>query len=158
MQKSILRQRKKEKKMKYQKTLKIPIHYLTTKAKIDKLDRTTARITYCIRLINKLVDKDTKLDRPTIRKLIKDAGISSKTGLSAGFIDQCLDKVLWSWRSYKKLHKDWEKKVEYAEEKRKEKWLKKLLKREPFPPNFNQKTSCRIDYRTGRIEWNKQIN
>jgi hypothetical protein len=29
-----------------------------------------------------------------------------KTGLSAGFIDQSIDKALWSWKSYKKLYKD----------------------------------------------------
>ncbi len=32
--------------------------------------------------------------------------IASRTGLSAGFVDQCVDKVLWSWRSYKALHND----------------------------------------------------
>jgi hypothetical protein len=64
--------------------------------------------------------------------------------------------VLWSWKSYKKLHQDWERKVEYAEKKSKEKWLEKLLKREPSLPKFNQKTGCRIDYRTGRIEWNRR--
>jgi hypothetical protein len=144
--------------MKYQKTLTIPVHYALTKTKSDKLNKLTGRLTYAIGLISNLLDEQTKLDRPTLRKLVKQVNISSKTGLSAGFIDQCLDKVLWSWRSYKKLHQDWEKKVEYAEKKSKEKWLKKLLKREPFPPNFNQKTSCRIDYRTGRIEWNRQAS
>jgi transposase len=142
--------------MKYQKTLKIPIHYALTKTKLDKLNKLTGRLTYAIGLISNLLNEQTKLDRPTLRKLVKQVNISSKTRLSAGFIDQCIDKVLWSWRSYKKLHQDWERKVEYAEKKSKEKWLEKLLKREPFLPNFNQKTSCRIDYRTGRIEWNKR--
>src|SRR3990172_7002330 len=148
--------------MHIQKSIKIPIHYNTTRTKKDILDRLTARITYCIRLISELIIQETKIDRPTIRKLVKDNEIASKTGLSAGFIDQCIDKVIWSWRSYKRLHKEWEKKVERAgkrvesatDEKEKvkgEKSLQKLLKREPSRPTFQNKTSCRIDYRTGKI-------
>ncbi len=100
--------------MHIQKSIRIPIHYDTTRTKKDILDRLTARITYCIRLISELIIEETKIDRPAIRKLIKDNDIASKTGLSAGFIDQCIDKVIWSWRSYKKIHKEWEKKVERA--------------------------------------------
>jgi hypothetical protein len=106
--------------MKYQKTLKVPIHYALTKTKLDKLNKLTARLTYAIQLISNLIDEQTEIDRPTLRKLVKHANISSKTGLSAGFIDQCMDKVLWSWKSYKKLHQDWERKAEWAKKKRKE--------------------------------------
>jgi len=141
--------------MQVQKTVKIPVHYATTRAKLDKLDKITARITYCIQLISNLIDDETMLYRPTIRKLVKNHNIASKTGLSAGFVDQCIDKVIWSWKSYKRLHKDWERKIEYAKKRGNEKYLKKLLKREPTPPNFNKKTPCRIDYRTGKIEWNR---
>ncbi len=39
------------------KTIRIPIHYRTTKSKLYRLDRLTARITYCSSLINSLVTK-----------------------------------------------------------------------------------------------------
>ena len=52
-------------KITYQKTIKIPIHYGTTKEKLDKLNKLTARITYVIRLISELITEDTKLDRKT---------------------------------------------------------------------------------------------
>lgn len=149
-----------------QKTLKIPVHYDTTKRKRDILDRLTARITYGIRLISELIDEDTGLDRTTIRKMVKNGDIVEKTGLSYGFRDQCIDKVIWSWKSYKKLHKDWERKVKAAEERiasmkdekgkaKREKSFEKLIKREPSKPAFHNKTPCRFDYRTGKVEWGK---
>jgi putative transposase len=101
----------------YRKCLKVPVHYNTTASKIYIRDRLTARITYGISLISSSVTIDTKLDRPTIRKITRDGDIVSKTGLSAGFVDQCVDKVLWSWRSYKALHNDWERKVDRAIER-----------------------------------------
>ncbi|MCE8428964.1 MAG: hypothetical protein J5U19_11305 [Candidatus Methanoperedens sp.] len=39
--------------MHIQKSIKIPIHYDTTRTKQDKLGKLTAQITYCIRLITK---------------------------------------------------------------------------------------------------------
>ena len=152
--------------MRIQKSIKIPVHYDTTGTKLNILDRLTARMTYCIRLISELIIEETKIDRPAIRKLVKDKDIASKTGLSAGFIDQCIDKVIWSWRSYKKIHKEWKKKVDRSgkrvesardenEKVKREKSLQKLLKKEPSRPAFRNKTSCRIDYRTGKVEWGK---
>jgi putative transposase len=152
--------------MQVKKSIKIPVHYDITNTKIGMLDRLTARITYCIRLISGLIDEDAKLDRKTIRKLVKNSDIEEKTGLSYGFRDQCIDKVIWAWKSYKKLHKKWENKLELAkerfesarddEEKEKaEKSLDKLLKKEPSKPSFEDKTPCRIDSRTGKIEAGK---
>ena len=142
--------------MKYQKTIKIPIHYGTTKEKLNKLNKLTARTTYAIRLISALIREDTKLDRKTLRGLVNDTDIAEKTELSYGFVDQCIDKVLWSWKSYKKLHKAWDKQVEHAEERGNDRWLAKLKKREPAPPTFDtHKVSCRIDVRTGHVEYNK---
>jgi putative transposase len=148
------------------KSIKTPVHYDTTKSKISILDNLTARITYCIRLISDLIDENTKLDRTTLNNLVKNSYMVEKTGLSSGFIQQCIDKVIWSWRSYKELHNDWEKKIKRAEEKisaarddaekeKREKYLQKLLKREPSRPSFQDKTSCRFDCRTGRIESGK---
>ncbi len=152
--------------MQVQKSLNIPVHYATTKSKISKLDNLTARITYCIVRISELITDEMKIDRPTIRKLVKDNNIALKTGLSAGFIDQCIDKVIWAWNSYKWHHGEWEKKLKKAEErvlsakdeKEKEKRgksLQKMLKREPSKPSFQDKTACRIDYRTGKVEHGK---
>jgi putative transposase len=145
------------------KCLKIPIHYATTKTKLDKLDNLTARVTCCITLISSLISDDTELDRKTVRGLVKENNIGSKTGLSSGFVDQCVDKVIWSWKSYRKLHADWERRLESVKERvdsvednrakeKAEKSLAKLIKREPSTPEFHEKTPCRIDYRTGRIE------
>lgn len=145
------------------KSLKIPVHYAVTKAKLDKLDKLTARITFGLRLTSSFISNETELDRKTIRKIAKANEIANKTGLSAGFVDQIVDKVIWSWRSYKKLHKDWERRVDGAKERvdlaedgrkreKAEKSLNKLIKREPSTPTFREKTPCRIDYRTGRIE------
>ena len=140
----------------YQKTIKIPIHYGTTKKKLDKLNKLTTRITYAIRLISELIKEDTKIDRKVIRELINNSDIREKTGLSTRFIDQCMHKVIWSWRGYKQLHKDWEKQVERATERKKEKWLSKLIKREPSKPSFNtHKVSCHIDILTGQVEQNR---
>ena len=149
--------------MQVRKTIKIPIHYDTTNTKVGILDRLTSRITYCIRLVSGLIDENTKLDRTTIRKLVKDSNIIELTGLSYGFRDQCIDKAIWVWKSYNKQHKRWGIQVIRAEERvasardEKEKTkrttsLEKLLKREPSKPDFRNKTPCRIDYRTGKIE------
>ena len=142
--------------MQYRKTIKIPIHYGTTKEKLDKLNKLTARITYAIRLISALTTEDTEIDRKTIRALVKNSDIVKRTGLSAGFVQQCADKVIWSWKSYKKLHKTWAKQVASVEQSGNDKWLAKLKKREPSPPSFTtHKVSCWIDIRTGSIEDNK---
>ena len=142
--------------MQYQKTIRIPIHYGTTKEKMDKLNNLTARITYAIRLISELITEGVKLDRKTLREFVKNSDVVAKTKLSAGFIDQCVDKVLWSWKAYTRLHRKWEKQVVSAERRDNEKWLAKLQKREPSKPYFeNRKVPCRIDYRTGRIEWGR---
>jgi len=149
--------------MKIQKSLKIPVHYDTTKTKQNILDKLTARMTYGIRLISELITEETKIDRKTIRRLVKDSDIVTKTGLSAGFIDQCIDKAIWTWTSYRKLHRRWENQVISSEErivsardeKEKEKRVKsyeKVLAREPSRPSFEDKISCRIDCRTGKIE------
>lgn len=141
----------------YRKTIKIPVHYGATKKKLDKLNKLTARITYAIRLISALITEDMELNRKTLRELVSNSDVVEKTGLSAGFIDQCIDKVLWSWKSYKRVHKKWEKQVASAAKRDNQKWLAKLLKREPSKLSFeNRKVPCRIDYRTGRIQWSRE--
>jgi hypothetical protein len=75
-------------RMQVKKTIKIQVHYDTTNTKIGILDRLTARITYFIMLISNLINENTELDRKTIRKLVKENDIESKTGVSYGFRDQ----------------------------------------------------------------------
>ena len=79
-----------------QKSLRVPIHYDTTKTKIGILDSLTARITYTIKLISELITEDTEIDRKTIRKLVKNSDIVAKTGLASGFVQQCIDKYIWA--------------------------------------------------------------
>ena len=142
--------------MQIKKTVKIPVHYATTKFKQSILDNTTARITYCIRCISNLINEDTELIRKNIRKLVKENDVAEKTKLSAGFVDQCVDKAIWSWKSYKKLHNDWLRRLERVVCRDNEVYLWKYLQKEPMSPNFNHKTPCRVDVRTGKIEWNKK--
>lgn len=149
------------------KTVKIPIHYKATDAKIQKLDRLTARLTYCITLINSLVTKDTKLGVKALQRLVDDNGIAGKAKLSTGYVQQCRDKVLWSWRSYKVLHDDWKYSFDDAteelgscgddEREKLERKVERLEKREPSPPSFLHKTSCRLDHRTGKTKKLKQL-
>lgn len=150
------------------KTVRIPVHFSTTKSKIYRLDNLTARLTYGISLINDLVTVDTKLDRPTLRKLVKDSDVVEKCGLSAVYIDQCIDKVLWTWRSYEDKYKEWKYRYDRAveelariakqnncgddEREKREKKVERLEKNEPSMPMFRHKVSCRLDYRTGKIE------
>ena len=136
----------------------------------------TARTTYGISIISERVTEDTKLSRNALHTISYSSEVAEKTGLSAGFIQQCEDKVLsagfiqqcedkvlWSWKSYKALYSDWERKLAYHQEKlltlddekkraRKEQYIQKLLEREPSPPGFPDKTPCRLDPRTGKIQ------
>ncbi len=145
------------------KSVRIPVHYDTTGNKTSILDNLTARITYCIRLISELVNRDTVTDRATIRKLVKGSDIIERTGLSSGFIDQCIDKVIWTWKSNNEHYDKWNDKVLRAQERlfsarddkereKAEKSLNKLMSGEPSVPDFEDKTSCRFDYRTGSVE------
>jgi transposase len=142
--------------MQIKKTIKIPIHYATTKLKQSILNNTTARITFCIRSISELINKDTELTRKNIRLLVRKNKIAEKTKLSAGFIDQCIDMAIWSWKSYKRLHDDWLQRLEKVLAKDDEVYLWKFLQKEPTPPKFNHKISCHMDIRTGKIQWNKK--
>ena len=143
--------------------MRVPVHYATTTTKLHKLDRLTARVTYGIRIISEHVTDDMSLDRASIRKASRASDVVNMAGLSSGYVQQCEDKVLWSWKSYKALHSDWERKLAYHQEKlltiddekkraRKEQYTQKLLGREPSIPAFKDKTPCRIDPRTGKIQ------
>jgi flagellar biosynthesis/type III secretory pathway chaperone len=169
---------KDKKRIEIKKTIRIPVHYDATKVKIDILNNLTARITYGIRLISEVVydlvkdvegtDEELKcLKLNVIEENVNNSDIIEKTGLQSTYIQQCINKVIFSYKSYGDLHKKWEGKVERAEERletarddkeleKTEKWLEKLRKREPSKPDFRDKTPCRLDYRTGNlIKWNE---
>ncbi len=162
-----------KKTIEVKKTIRIPIHYDVTKNKMDILNNLTARITYGIRLISEIVydlvkdvegtDEELKfLKLNVIEEIVNNSNIVEKTGLQSTYIQQCINKVIFSYKSYRDLHKKWEEKVERAKEmfegsrddkelEKAGKWLEKLKKREPSKPDFRDKTSCRLDWRTGNI-------
>lgn len=147
---------KEKKTIEIKKTVRIPIHYDATKNKMDILNRLSSRITYGIRLIGELVsdiyaetfisgddnDINSILKLSVIEEIVKNSNIIEKTGLNSNFIQQCINKVIFSFKSHRKLHKEWEGKVERAEKRlylawgdkeieKAEKWLDKLRKGEP---------------------------
>ncbi len=170
-----------KKRIEIKKTIRIPVHYDVTKNKMDILNSLTARITYGIRLIGELVsdvyadafingddnDLNSILKLSIIEDIVNNSDIIEKTGLQSTYIQQCINKVIFSYKSHRKLHKEWEGKVERAEKRlenarddkermKGEKWLEKLKKREPSKPDFRDKTSCRLDWRTGTVEKSKE--
>jgi len=168
---------KEKKQIDVKKTIRIPVHYDVTKNKMDILVRLTERITYGIRLIGELVsdvyadtfingdddDLNSILKLSVIEDIVKNSNIIEKTGLNSNFIQQCINKVIFSYKSHRKLHKEWEGKVERTEERlesarddkereKGEKWLKKLRKREPSKSDFREKTPCRFTHNVGTVE------
>lgn len=84
------------------------------------------------------------------------ARIAALTKLQCAYMQQCRDQALWMWRSYHSQHEEWERRVEYA----KGKWRDKLLEREPRKPlrdGLVKKIPIRIDLRTGTIEGSKRV-
>lgn len=164
------------------KTIRIPVHYDVTKNKMDILNRLTARITYGIRLISEVVydlvkdvegtDEELQfLKLNVIEEIVYNTDIVEKTGLNSNFIQQCINKVIFSYKSYRDLHNKWEGKIERAEERlysarddkeleKAGKWLEKLRKREPSKSfgksDCDHKIPCRLDWRTGNVvKWDE---
>ena len=139
--------------MKYVRTVKVPVHYLTTRKKFSYLDRLTARLTYAVRLWSEIAERHglkSMTDCSPFEQTVKD-----ETGLSAGFVQQARDKALWMWGSYRKQHEEWKWMLSKA--KAGSKWYEKLLKREPSPPCTSkrsrlEKIPTRFDRRTGQVQ------
>ena len=78
------------------------------------------------------------------------------TGLPSAFVQCARDRALWSYRSYKRLHKEWERRVDKLEkdiEKKKAiRKLYRLKKREPSIPRVDKKQPIFFDSRIGKIE------
>lgn len=142
------------------KTVKIPIYYATTKQKLDVLNRLTARLTYGVHLWSQIIEANDIRTRGGLRKRKFEREVRGQTGLSAGFVQCCADTALWTWRSYRRLHREWERKVKRAQRRGGERWLRKLMKREPQPPFSNglrHKIPIWFDYRVGSLEESNAI-
>lgn len=139
-----------------QKTVKVPIHYATTKNKLHVLDRLTARLTYAVKLWSEVIERHGIHTRRELQQLDHQHFVQQLTGLSAGFVQQCGNQALWMWESYRELHSKWQKAVEKVRARGNESWLRKLLEREPSKPfqgkNSNRKIPTRFDYRTGEVK------
>lgn len=129
--------------MQFARTIRVPLHYEAGQLKLKKLDKLTARLSYCTSVFLSIISTTGVDTKSGLAKLEKDVQHSTK--LSAGFVQQCRDKAIWMWRSYKKLHKSWERRVARCKD---EKFLKKLKKREPSSPTVNGKISVRLDYKS----------
>lgn len=141
------------------KTVKIPVHYATTKRKLDILSRLTARLTY-VHLWSQIIEANGTRTRMGLRKRELERKVRRQTGLSAGFVQCCADAALWMWRSYWKLHREWGSRVRQVQRKGDERWLRKLLKREPQPPFSNglkHKIPIWFDYRIGNLEHSEAV-
>ena len=139
----------------YVRTLKLPVHYLTTKRKLSVLDKLTARHTYAVRLFCEEISNSGQ--KVSSRKQIRQHSryVQKKTGLSTGFIQQAEDKALWMWLSYYELHKVWRYHLKRA--KTGTKRYNKILKREPSKPCVSSRSKINkipvwFDERTGELQ------
>lgn len=143
-----------------QKTLKLSVGELT-KAKLDMLNRLTARLTYATGLWLDVIRRERTSSRAKIEQHRKE--IQARTGLNAAFAQATRDRALWMWRSYRTLHREWAwrgrklerflKRVRDSKRRRKiEHKLYRLKQREPSEPTITRKISVMFDQRIGRIE------
>jgi len=141
--------------MRVVKTVKIPVHYATTKRKLDILNKLTARLTYGVWLWSQIIRANDIRTRSGLRKAELERQVREQTGLSAAFVQCCADTALWMWRSYWKLNSEWKRRIKQARRVGDERWLGKLMKREPQPPFSNglqHKIPIWFDYRIGSLE------
>jgi len=144
------------------KTIILPVSPDITKKKLNYIERLSARVTYAVTLYLDIIIKNdiTKLSEANKYQEF----IARKTGLSSAFVQCARDRALEMYRSYKKLHKEWLKKVkklEKAVEKAKsrnkskvrklEKKLKRLKERKPSLLVVRRKQPIFFDNRIGAI-------
>lgn len=144
------------------KTIILPVSPDITKKKLNYIERLSARVTYAVTLYLDIIIKNdiTKLSEANKYQEF----IARKTGLSSAFVQCARDRALEMYRSYKKLHKEWlrkvkkpEKAVEKAKSRNKskvrklEKKLKRLKERKPSLPVVRRKQPIFFDNRIGAI-------
>lgn len=143
-----------------QKTLKLPVGELT-KVKLDMLDHLTARLTYATGLWLDVIRRERTISKSKIERHRKE--IQAETGLNSAFAQATRDRALWMWRSYRRLHREWEWRVRKLERvlkrsknpKIRRKFghkLYRLKQREPSEPTITRKQPVMFDRRIGRIE------
>ncbi|MFP4609287.1 MAG: hypothetical protein ACLFNY_06895, partial [Candidatus Aenigmatarchaeota archaeon] len=145
--------------MKVRKTVKVPIHFRTTKKKMSYLDNLTARLTYAAHLLCEKINEEGFIPSNTYDVRRYSEYLEKETGLSTGFIQQVEDKVLWMYKQYKRNHEKWEWAMSNAREGTR--WYKKLEQREPAlpdPKRHNKKIPTFFDYRTGRIQRTEDLD
>jgi putative transposase len=152
------------------KTLVLPVDHRITSTKLKFLDKLTARLTFGVQLfLEKLIAENiTSVKEAENYRL----DIQTRTGLSSGFAQTCRDKALWMFKSYRELHREWQREIERLETsiasckkrlarksttkdtKRLRKLQHKLYrwnKRQPSPPTIRGKVPVMFDYRVGDI-------
>ena len=158
------------KPLKICKTLVLPVDDRITRTKMKFLDKLTARLTYGVQLFLENIIAENITTAKEAEKYRKD--IETITGLSSAFAQTCRDKALWMFKSYQKLHREWQwdikrleksivtckerlaKKITTKDKKRLRKLQHKLYrwkKRQPSPPTIRGKVPIMFDYRVGDI-------
>lgn len=124
----------------------MPLHHMADEIKLKKLDKITARCTFGVSVFLGIIRSTGIATKSGLAEFEKD--VQKSTKLSSGFVQQCRDKAVWMWKSYLKLHKKWERRAARCKD---EKYLKKLMKREPSEPAVNGKCPVRLDSRTASL-------
>jgi putative transposase len=88
------------------KTLVLPVDDRITRTKIKFLDKLTARITYGVQLFLEKIIAEKITSVKEAEKYRTD--IQTRTGLSSAFAQNCRDKALWMFQSYRQLYRDWQ--------------------------------------------------
>lgn len=146
-----------------QKTVKLPVSHEITKRKLDRIERLSARLTYAISLYLDIVIEKGITTRKEANAYQKT--IAERTGLTSAFIQCARDRALEMYRSYKRLHEKWKKRVEELKKslerarakenkngiRKLERKLKRMMDREPSPPSVNRKQPIFFDRRIGEI-------
>ena len=106
------------------KTIKIPVSEEITKRKKYIINRISERMTYGVQLYIDIIVKNDITEFKEANKFQKYIG--EKTGLPSAFVQCARDMGLWMYRSYKELHRDWERRIEKLEKKLRKEKNKKL--------------------------------
>jgi transposase len=140
------------------KTVRIPVHYAITRRKLLILDSLTARTTQGVYLWSQLFEKHrlkgTYADR---RRFYGQVKAEAKLGTMA---QCCFDTAAWMWWSYREAHKAWRRELAIARREGADRWLRKLLRREPQEPFTNGmqgKVPIWFDSRFGMIERTREM-
>ncbi|MFX1519808.1 MAG: zinc ribbon domain-containing protein [Promethearchaeota archaeon] len=152
------------------KTLVLPVDNRVTRKKLKFLDKLTARLTYGVELFLEIIIAENITSVKEAENYRQE--VQTRTGLSSGFVQACRDKALWMVKSYRQLHREWQREMERLKKslatckkrlarksttkdtKRLRKLQHKLYRwntRQPSPPTIRGKVPVMFDYRVGDI-------